>query len=161
MIVRVRADLQADVAANGVSIVIPVPSTTSTAHISLDGSGSAPAHAGSSSGEVTVEAGAGGAGEQLQKATLDTLNGRIMWNVKRFMGLKEHVLRARITLSEPRTKATQLEISPISMDFEIPMYNCSNIHITYLRIVERSEGYDPYKWIRYISQARSYAAHTY
>ena len=95
-------------------------------------------------------------------------------------GLKEQNLRARLTLSEvililetllenscltliqttqPLNILARKEISRVTLEFEIPMFNCSNIHISYLRIVERSEGYDPQKWIRYVTQPRSYCVY--
>jgi len=145
VVVKIRCDLQADLVANNVEVTIPVPRTTATAHISLDGS------QGPDIGQL----------EEGQKAVFDLKESQISWNIKRFLGLKEHSLRARLTLSQPREAHTIRQVRHVSMDFEIPMYNCSNVHIAYLRVVERSEGYDPYKWIRYVTQPRSYCCYVH
>mmetsp|Transcript_2734 Transcript_2734/g.4239 ORF Transcript_2734/g.4239 Transcript_2734/m.4239 type:complete len:302 (-) Transcript_2734:32-937(-) len=143
IVVRVKCDLQADVAANSVEVTIPVPSDTSTAHITLDGS------SGLDLGNT----------EEGQKARFDSKTNQIIWDLARFQGLKEHTLRAKLTLTKPREKYMERQINRVSVDFEIPMYNCSNLHIAYLRVVERSDGYDPSKWIRYVSQPRSYVCY--
>jgi hypothetical protein len=43
-----------------------------------------------------------------------------------------------------------------SLDFELPMYNCSNLKIRYLRVFERDKSYNPNRWVRNISQSNSY-----
>ena len=48
------------------------------------------------------------------------------------------------------------EIGPVSMSFEIPMYNVSNLQVRYLRISEQHKSYNPYRWVRYVTQASSY-----
>lgn len=42
------------------------------------------------------------------------------------------------------------------MEFEIPMWNPSSMNIRFLRIIERSESYNPQRWVRVICQANSY-----
>ncbi|TFJ87250.1 hypothetical protein NSK_001582 [Nannochloropsis salina CCMP1776] len=48
------------------------------------------------------------------------------------------------------------EIGPVSMSFEIPMYNVSNLQVRYLRISEQQKSYNPYRWVRYVTQASSF-----
>ena len=48
------------------------------------------------------------------------------------------------------------EIGPVSMGFEIPMYNISNLQVRYLRISEQHKSYNPYRWVRYVTQGSSY-----
>jgi hypothetical protein len=43
-----------------------------------------------------------------------------------------------------------------SLEFELPMYNCSNMKIRHLRVKERDASYDPYRWVRNITHANSY-----
>jgi len=45
------------------------------------------------------------------------------------------------------------------MEFTIPMYNVSNLSVKYLRIEETgpsSEKSTPHRWVRYITQSKSY-----
>jgi AP-4 complex subunit mu-1 len=44
----------------------------------------------------------------------------------------------------------------VSMTFEIPMYNVSNLQVKYLRIAEASQNYNPYRWVRYVTRSSSY-----
>lgn len=39
------------------------------------------------------------------------------------------------------------EIGPVSMSFEIPMYNVSNLQVRYLRISETHKSYNPYRYV--------------
>lgn len=42
------------------------------------------------------------------------------------------------------------------MNFEIPMYNISNLQVRYLRIMEEAKSYNPYRWVRYVARSSSY-----
>jgi len=87
---------------------------------------------------------------------------RISWTIKKFQGGSEHSLRCKINMSSRKSQVTSLatsiakEIGPISMNFEIPMYNVSNLQVRYLRIAERHKSYNPYRWVRYVTQSSSY-----
>lgn len=81
---------------------------------------------------------------------------QVVWNIRKFNGSSEISLRARITLDQPVTAAHKKEIGPISMSFEIPMYNVSNLQVRYLRISETHKSYNPCRWVRYITQSSSY-----
>ena len=48
------------------------------------------------------------------------------------------------------------EIGPIDLGFEINQYSTSNLHVKYLKIVESSRNYNPFRWVRYITQSSSY-----
>ena len=48
------------------------------------------------------------------------------------------------------------EFGPISMKFEVPMYNVSNLQVRYLRIAETHASYKPYRWVRYVTQSDSF-----
>ena len=36
------------------------------------------------------------------------------------------------------------------------MYNVSNLAVRYLRIAEQGKAYNPYRWVRYVTQSNSY-----
>lgn len=82
----------------------------------------------------------------------------ILWNIRKFMGGSELSLRCKITLDQTVTALTKRELGPIAMAFEIPMYNASNLQVKYLRISETHKNYNPYRWVRYITQSSSYVA---
>lgn len=81
---------------------------------------------------------------------------KVIFSIRKFNGSSEISLRARITLDAPVTAAHKKEIGPISMSFEIPMYNVSNLQVRYLRISETHKSYNPCRWVRYITQSSSY-----
>ena len=106
----------------------------------------------------------------------------MIWNIKKFPGTTEQVLRIKvgqsafteivtmyvavrdlltsgmhvpsrccllqITLATggPATGGNpRKEVGPVSMSFEIPMYNVSNLQVRYLRISEQHKSYNPYR----------------
>jgi AP-4 complex subunit mu-1 len=81
---------------------------------------------------------------------------RMLWTIRKFPGGSEMSIRIRITLDIPVTVAQKKEFGPISMNFEIPMYNISNLQVRYLRISETDKSYNPHRWVRYITQSSSY-----
>jgi AP-4 complex subunit mu-1 len=81
---------------------------------------------------------------------------KVIYTIRKFNGSSEISLRARITLDQPVTAADKKEIGPMSMTFEIPMYNVSNLQVRYLRISETHKPYNPCRWVRYITQSSSY-----
>jgi AP-4 complex subunit mu-1 len=36
------------------------------------------------------------------------------------------------------------------------MYNVSKLQVRYLRIAEKHKSYNPYRWVRYVTQSSSY-----
>ena len=58
-------------------------------------------------------------------------------------------------MAESSTAAVvKRELGPISMNFEIPTYNVSNLQVRYLRINETSKSYNPYRWVRYVTKSK-------
>lgn len=58
------------------------------------------------------------------------------------------------------TKAAECrkEVGPISIAFEIPMFNVSRLKVQYLKIANISgkKSYNPARWVRYVTQSQSY-----
>jgi len=83
---------------------------------------------------------------------------KLVWNIKKFVGGTEAVIKSRVTLSSPITsnKDIKKEVGPVSLTFEIPMYNVSNLQVRYLRIAERHKSSNPCRWVRYVTQSSSY-----
>jgi len=80
----------------------------------------------------------------------------VLWTLKKFPGNTEQNIRVRVTLKEPAGPLTRKEVGPISLAFEVPMYNVSNLQVKYLRIADQGKAYNPYRWVRYVTQSSSY-----
>ena len=65
-----------------------------------------------------------------------------------FPGKSEMTLRTKVSLSSNFKSHMKKEFGPISMRFEIPMYNASKLQVPYLRIADPSAKYKPYRWVR-------------
>ena len=86
-----------------------------------------------------------------QTSEYDIKSRKVIWKIKKFPGLcfclclcmcammccmcrafiggTEQALRVKITFKEQQTSAVRKIIGPISMNFEIPMYNVSNLQV--------------------------------
>ncbi|CAD6258947.1 unnamed protein product [Miscanthus lutarioriparius] len=76
----------------------------------------------------------------------------------RIVGGSEHTLRAKLTFSQESHGNITKEAGPVNMNFTIPMYNASKLQVRYLQIAKKSKAYNPYRWVRYVTQANSYVA---
>ncbi|KAJ1629382.1 hypothetical protein T492DRAFT_593832, partial [Pavlovales sp. CCMP2436] len=56
----------------------------------------------------------------------------------------------------PTTCDLKKEMGPISMSFEIPCYNVSQLAVRHLHIIERDKSYKPHRWVRCLTHASSY-----
>ncbi|CAM9265147.1 unnamed protein product [Phaeothamnion confervicola] len=130
VVVVVRMDVPE--ANHGSNVIVRVPMPRNTTSVSLDGGG------------------AGQSGEYM------AAERKVVWTIKKFQGGSEVTLVAKATLGTPCIAATRREVGPISMQFEIPMYNVSNLQVRYLKIAENAKSYHPYRWVRYVTQSSSY-----
>jgi AP-4 complex subunit mu-1 len=89
-------------------------------------------------------------------AEFNSAEKKAIFTIRKFNGGSEISMRVRITLDVPVTAGHKREVGPISMGFEIPMYNVSHLQVRYLRISETHKSYNPYRWVRYITQSSSY-----
>ncbi|KAL0798468.1 hypothetical protein Bca101_053643 [Brassica carinata] len=78
--------------------------------------------------------------------------------VFQIVGGAEHTLRAKLTFSQEFHGNITKEAGPVSMTFTIPMYNVSKLQVKYLQIAKNSSSNNPYRWVRYVTQANSYVA---
>jgi AP-4 complex subunit mu-1 len=83
---------------------------------------------------------------------------KIIWNMKKVVGGSEMSIRVKITTDQVISTIIKREVGPISMGFEIPMHNVSNLQVKYLRISETHKSYNPFRWVRYITTSSSYVA---
>jgi AP-4 complex subunit mu-1 len=151
---QIRADIPEANYGTNVIIKFPVPKNAATVTPEL-GPGALAAPAKGVAAAVAAAAGAGTTGGG-QTAEYNAKDREVVWQIKKFPGATEHVLRTKITLSSASTTNIRKEIGPVSMSFEIPMYNVSNLQVRYLRIAETSKSYKPYRWVRYVATSNSY-----
>lgn len=90
-----------------------------------------------------------------QAAEYDQKERKVVWKIKKFGGGTEQTLRCRIALDSAHTVAVRKEVGPINMNFEVPMFNPSNLQVRYLRIQENA-NYNPYRWVRYVTRSSNY-----
>ena len=89
-----------------------------------------------------------------QTSEYDEATKTVTWSVRKFMGGNTHVVWCKFIPgagSNPKK-----EIGPISMNFEIPMYNVSQLQVQHLKILERNKSYNPHRWVRCLTHAESY-----
>jgi len=138
LVLKIRACFPKETYASHAIFKFPVPKLTSNVH-----------------NELTK-------GNVGQKADYNASTKMVEWTIKKFQGGVEHTLKTRITLqTTANTYSARKEIGPISMNFEIPMFNLSNLQIKYLRIEEKGEkATNPFRWVRYVTQSSSYVCRT-
>ncbi|TKY56327.1 AP-4 complex subunit mu [Spatholobus suberectus] len=134
VILKVSAEFASSVTANTIKVQMPLPKCTSRVSFEL-------------------EPGAVGQTTDFKEA-----NKRLEWNLKKIVGGSEHTLRAKLTFSQESHVNITKESGPVSMTFTIPMYNASRLQVKYLQIAKKSATHEPYRWVRYVTQANSYVA---
>ncbi|PKA59504.1 hypothetical protein AXF42_Ash016528 [Apostasia shenzhenica] len=134
VIIKIRADFSTSVTANTVTVQMPVPKYTTRVSFEL-------------------ESGAIG-----QTTDFKENNKRLEWCLNKIVGGSEHTLRAKLTFSQESHGNLTKEAGPVNMNFTIPMYNASRLQVKYLQIAKKSKTYNPYRWVRYVTQANSYVA---
>lgn len=131
---RVRSDIPSTTAGINMMIRCPVPKTTTS---------------------VTVELGIGSSGQTYEYRQEEKV---VCWALPRFNGGTEQVCKICMSTSAPFTAASRKELGPVSMVFEVPMHNVTGLTIKFLRLEERSQTYNPQRWVRNITQGGSYVA---
>jgi AP-2 complex subunit mu-1 len=92
------------------------------------------------------------------RAKYEPEKNAVVWRVKRFPGGSEVVLNGEILLIAS-TKNKAWARPPIAVDFQVPMFTASGLHVRSLKIYERS-NYQTTKWVRYVTRAGSYQIRT-
>mmetsp|Transcript_45258 Transcript_45258/g.40546 ORF Transcript_45258/g.40546 Transcript_45258/m.40546 type:complete len:445 (+) Transcript_45258:66-1400(+) len=130
--IRIKADIPKYKFGGNVCVQLPIPNNCQT---------------------VTTELGMGAVG---QRSEYDMRQRKVIWKLKKFTGGTEQILKVRITFKEQQTSAIRKRIGPISISFEIPNYNVSNLKVGSLRIMGQNKKYKPYRWIKYMTKSQSY-----
>lgn len=172
LVLRVRADIPEQNHGTNVTIRFPVPKSAAAVVPELVAGGSSvgsasyssASSAGAARGMVGGAASAAASSAFLasgQSVEFLSKEKEVVWTIKKFQGGgTEHTLRTKITLASPSTPAIRKELGPVSVGFEIPMFNASSLQVRYLRIAENatttSKGYKPHRWVRYVTTSNSY-----
>lgn len=134
VILKIRAEFPSSITANTILVEMPLP--TCTTRVNFD-----------------MEPGIAG-----QTADFKESQRRLEWNLKKIVGGSEHTLRAKLNFSQEFHGNITKEAGPVSMTFTIPMYNPSRLQVKYLQIAKKTKSSNPYRWVRYVTQANSYVA---
>lgn len=131
--IRIRADVPSTTCGINVLVKTPLPKTTTSVAVEL------------------------GVGAKDQKYDFKEAEKTVNWLIPKFQGSTEQICKIRVSTSAPITGATRKEFGPIMLSFEVPNYNVSGLGIKLLKLEERSQTYNPQRWVRNIAQANSYA----
>ncbi|XP_050213926.1 AP-4 complex subunit mu isoform X2 [Mercurialis annua] len=134
VILKIFAEFPSNITANTIIVQMPLPKYTIRATFELE------------------------PGVIGQTADFKEANKRLEWGLKKIVGGSEHTLRAKLTFSQEMHGNITKEAGPVSMTFTIPMHNVSRLQVKYLQIAKKSNTYNPYRWVRYVTQANSYVA---
>ncbi|RHY60977.1 hypothetical protein DYB38_003395 [Aphanomyces astaci] len=78
----------------------------------------------------------------------------IVWKIRKFQGTLERMLDAEIEMLKG-TKEKVWSRPPIQVEFQVPMFTSSGLHVRFLKVFEKS-SYQTTKWVRYVSRAGQY-----
>ena len=79
----------------------------------------------------------------------------VTWLIRKFVGGTPQMISCKFVTQGPNDNVRK-DMGPISMSFEIPMYNVSQLQVQHLKIVERNKAYNPHRWVRCLTHAESY-----
>jgi len=85
----------------------------------------------------------------------DDASKTVTWIIRKFMGGTAQLLSCSF-VTKNASENVRKDMGAISMSFEIPMYNVSQLQVQHLKIVERHKSYNPHRWVRCLTHAESY-----
>jgi len=81
----------------------------------------------------------------------------ILWKIKRFPGQTKYILGAEVQLSASvHDQKRAWSRPPIWMEFQVPMFTASGLHVRFLKVLEQKQQYQAIKWVRYLTQNGNY-----
>lgn len=127
---RLKSEFPAKVYATDVALLIPCPANTATV-------------------KVRVAQG---------KAKYDSSQQAVVWKIRKLQGGAEVPFSCEISLIAATLQSTERAWSrpPISIKFQIQMFQASGLQIEYLKVLERKLGYDANKWVKYRTTGGQY-----
>lgn len=132
-VVKVKGMYPTENQGAGITIKIPLPKQTNSVNVELE----------KEKGKITTY-------------EYNTKDKYILWDIGNMIGGIEFTLKFSCSLSETILGDVKKHVGPITMNFEVPSINTSDLRIRYLKVRERSKTYNPQSWIRYITSSGSY-----
>ncbi|XP_035682008.1 AP-4 complex subunit mu-1-like [Branchiostoma floridae] len=129
LVLKLRCDVPSTSHAVNVMVRVPVPKATTSVSQQLSGPG--------------------------QSVEFKAQEHLVVWSIKKFPGATELTARFKLAVAN-RTPSSRLELGPVSLNFELPMYICSRLQIRFLRLFDHEQSYVPYRWVRYVTHSDSY-----
>ncbi|XP_066281512.1 AP-4 complex subunit mu-1-like isoform X1 [Branchiostoma lanceolatum] len=129
LVLKLRCDVPSTSHAVNVMVRVPVPKATTSVSHQLSGPG--------------------------QNVEFKAQEHVVAWSIKKFQGATELTARFKLAVAN-RTPSTRLELGPVSLNFELPMYICSRLQIRFLRLFDHEQSYVAYRWVRYVTHSDSY-----
>jgi len=124
--IKVKSMFTFKLFATNVIIKIPLPKNTAVANVSA------------ASGKCKYEPDQGG----------------VIWKLRRFPGDTEYFMSGEVEMMATMGDKGWSR-PPITMDFQVPMFASSGLHVRFLKVFEKS-NYQTIKWVRYITKAGQY-----
>jgi AP-4 complex subunit mu-1 len=93
-------------------------------------------------------------GAKQQTWEYDDATKSVTWLIRKFPGGSTQAVSCKFVVKSETNVAK--EMGPVSLAFEIPMYNISQLQVQHLKIVERNKSYNPHRWVRCLTHAESY-----
>jgi AP-2 complex subunit mu-1 len=87
-------------------------------------------------------------------AKWEAAEGAIVWRIRRFPGGQESTITAELDLAKS-TRNKAWSRPPLSIEFQVPMFTASGLHVRFLKVFEKS-SYATTKWVRYITRGGNY-----
>ncbi len=138
LVMKVRAEFAQRIVAPALTVSIPVPKSTISVSFPQTGEKS----------------------KQGQQApgTFQEKEKKISWTLKKVQGGSEHIVVARVSLNSESSVSLKKEFGPVSLQFNLPLFNSSRLQVKYLQILNQSteKGQNPARWIRYMTESSSY-----
>jgi len=89
-----------------------------------------------------------------KKPTYNPGESMLIWKIKKFPGDASYQLKAECILVAS-VNDKQWSRPPIQMQFQVPMFTSSGLHVRFMKVVEKS-GYHTTKWVRYMTRAGTF-----
>jgi len=93
-------------------------------------------------------------GAKQQTWEYDDATKMVTWLIRKFPGGSTQAISCKFVVKSEAN--VHKEMGPVSLAFEIPMYNISQLQVQHLKIVERNKSYNPHRWVRCLTHAESY-----
>ena len=94
----------------------------------------------------------------LGSARYEPSDGAVVWRLRKYAGGEEFSLRGEVELIMS-TKEKAWVRPPITVDFQVPMFTSSGLHVRSLKVLPQGQQYHTTKWVRYITRSGSYEIH--